>query len=438
MTDNPRFMTGFKSAPPAIAFLAALFFAAPASAHELTRSTSSWQVEENGRVSVRLILPEIRASFLPALAEKQNSRQNSRQNSQIIDRPAVFRALAAHAAASIGFAYKNQAREYQTCPLAGQPNVRPLTGGHVETRLAFVCPLLPAGTPVRLRMAALSGIWQGHLHFARIIYGDNQWEQVFTAASENAEFVLAPPAPVSPVSGFLAYLPIGGEHILTGWDHLAFLAVLLLLARRLHAALWAITGFTLGHSLTLGLAATGWLYVNVPLVEALIGYTILLAAVEGVARPAHIMPLAGLMLALAAAAVFSFAFLQPDPVISWQTALGASVFTLSYAALMNRPAPAFLLPAMAAVFGLIHGFGFASFLGESLAGGSALLPALAGFNIGVELGQIAAAVLLFAAAGLTLRAAGRYRAAGETFMRSASFCLLAGLGAYWFASRLIA
>lgn len=88
--------------------------------------------------------------------------------------------------------------------------------------------------------------------------------------------------PPEPTTGevFLAYLALGFEHILEGWDHLLFVFALLVLVRDLWRLVAAITAFTVAHSITLALAALGHLSVPGPPVEACIALSIVFLAVE--------------------------------------------------------------------------------------------------------------------------------------------------------------
>jgi len=145
------------------------------------------------------------------------------------------------------------------------------------------------------------------------------------------------------------FLVEGIRHLVTGYDHLAFLGVLLLaLARRragasmtlrlmLKRAFAVITAFTLAHSLTLGLAATGYIRLPSQPVEVAIALSVMIAALLNLSRGAadH----------------------------GWKLAFA---------------------------FGLVHGLGFAGALAE-LASGSIDLFALAAFNAGIETAQVAIA-----------------------------------------------
>jgi hydrogenase/urease accessory protein HupE len=146
------------------------------------------------------------------------------------------------------------------------------------------------------------------------------------------------------------YTVAGIEHILIGADHLLFVLCLMLIAGTFKRLLLTVTGFTLAHSITLSLATLDIFRLPSELVELLIALSILLLAVEIIKR-------------------------QKDQRQS---------FTWRYPV------------SVSAVFGLLHGFGFAVVLQELGLPAAMKVQALLFFNIGVELGQLAfiAAVLL--------------------------------------------
>jgi hypothetical protein len=136
-----------------------------------------------------------------------------------------------------------------------------------------------------------------------------------------------------------SYVTMGVKHILSGIDHLMFVAGLLLFVRSSRRLLFTITSFTLAHSLTLGVSALDLVHPPAGPVEVCIALSILLLAVE---------------------------------------------------ATRQRPTWTHRAPWMVAfVFGLLHGFGFASALAEVGLPPQHLLLALASFNVGVEVGQLA-------------------------------------------------
>lgn len=139
---------------------------------------------------------------------------------------------------------------------------------------------------------------------------------------------------------FAAFLRLGAEHVWLGFDHLMFLAGLLIVARDGRAVAVVITMFTVAHSLTLGLAALGVVRVRADGVELVIAASIVWVGVENLAR-------------------------RGEP-------RGRAVVAFG--------------------FGLVHGLGFAGVLRDlGLGGGWGALVPLAGFNLGVELGQLAVA-----------------------------------------------
>ncbi|MBI3145271.1 MAG: HupE/UreJ family protein, partial [Pseudogulbenkiania sp.] len=163
-------------------------------------------------------------------------------------------------------------------------------------------------------------------------------EAVHTGVSAIASTVEAAHAPVptkTNTSYLWRYFRLGMHHIARGWDHLLFLFGLLLLRLELCRVALVITAFTVAHSLTLGLAAAGW--ITPPLVWI-------------------------------------------EPTIA---------LTIAYVGLLNlRKRDERHGIALAFTFGLIHGFGFAGALAESAAAhalhGATFLLSLASFNLGIE------------------------------------------------------
>ncbi len=155
-------------------------------------------------------------------------------------------------------------------------------------------------------------------------------------------------------SELVTFMQLGFRHItnLGAMDHILFLLALAAIyrPRDWRNALWVVTAFTVGHSLTLALAVTGAMVLPIRLIEFLIPVTIVATCIENIiVRDRATAPLKG------------------------------------------RYRPVF-----AAVFGLVHGAGFADYL-RNLFVDRIALP-LFGFNVGIELGQIV--VLIFAAAFL--------------------------------------
>ena len=184
-----------------------------------------------------------------------------------------------------------------------------------------------------------------------------------------------------------AYLSHGIEHILFGFDHLLFVLGLVLIVRSIRMLLLTVTGFTVAHSITLSLATLGILHVPGPPVEACIALSILLLASE---------------------------------IVRLQR--GERSLTASWPW------------AVAFVFGLLHGLGFASALIDiGLPQGDIPL-ALFAFNAGVEVGQLAfiAAVL----GVMQLDKQFNMPALVEGRLRTVTAYGVGTVAAFWFVERL--
>jgi hypothetical protein len=194
------------------------------------------------------------------------------------------------------------------------------------------------------------------------------------------------PAHVRRPGVLVLFLELGVDHILTGFDHQAFLLALLVASRRVRSLVGVVTAFTLAHSITLAAAALGWVSLSPRFVELAIALSIAYVACDNLLRKEAHTP--------------------------WLEAFA---------------------------FGLLHGLGFAGFLGEALEGEPLIVTALLGFNLGVELGQLAlvsVAVLLLALLFRGRRARG---APGTGLVPPVARIVLsipvACAGFYWFAER---
>lgn len=230
-------------------------------------------------------------------------------------------------------------------------------------------------------------------------------------------------------SSLADYVLLGIEHLLTGWDHLAFVFALLLLAPRLRDVVALVTSFTVAHSLTLALSVLSIVKADAASTEALIAFSIALLGAENgwllSGRPRSV-PVVGVA---AFAALMSFG----GGAVSRITLAGLLVFCVCHFALLSRAKePSKSRIAVAFAFGLIHGFGFAGLMAEMDLPRARLASALFGFNIGVELGQLA----VVGAAWPVLRALRREKGGRfyPVFSEAAS-AAICGLGLFWFIVR---
>jgi len=213
---------------------------------------------------------------------------------------------------------------------------RPAAGagrGNLRYR-SFRCEADPAGTALRIHYPLFNPSVSTLVRISRLSGETHS----LVASPDDREVII--PAVESFGSIARDYLTLGVQHILGGYDHLLFLVCLLLIAGTGRRILVTITGFTIAHSVTLALSALGVVRVPVAPVEAAIALSIVFLAVEIVRG-------------------------DPD--------------SLTY----RYPI------AVAASFGLLHGFGFAAVLGETGLPQTEIPAALFFFNLGVEVGQIA-------------------------------------------------
>ena len=248
----------------------------------------------------------------------------------------------------------------------------------VALHLHYRCEATPAA--FQLRMPLLAELSVGHRHLAEVEPaapgGAPATTHVVFESSPTFEVGAQPASTSSQLAGSLFLMGI--EHILTGFDHLMFLFGVVLVAGTLRSVLFAVTAFTLAHSVTLGLATLGVWAPSPNLVEPAIALSIVYVGVEN--------------------------FFVRDGSRRW---------------LLTLP------------FGLIHGFGFAGALREISLPTSQVPLALVSFNLGVEAGQIAVLALVLPIL-FWLRRCDWFARRG---VRSAS-SLVALSGLVWFVQRV--
>lgn len=373
-------------------------------AHGRSLSYSNWHFTQPAgeTVSVSVRLPLLELSRLPiALPLEAMSRGQSGPDD-------VGRYLARHLTLE---------SPSGPCEITESPRARPTDEGWALYRWKLSCPASPETT---IRSRILLDVAPSHLHFARVTLGAaersgrgrivervlSEADQQWTLRTADAADPRVGDASDQQGSSFADYLLLGISHILSGWDHLAFVLALVLLAARLGEVARLITGFTLAHSLTLALAVLGWVHPQSGPVEAVIGFSVALIAAENgwmLAGRRAVVPaiaLAGL-LALAAMAFAGVGQLTP------LTLIGLAVFCFCHFGLLRRSAsPNLHRSALAFAFGLVHGFGFAGVLADMTLPTSRLAPALLGFNIGVEIGQLGVVAMIWPLLVLLRRASG--------------------------------
>lgn len=186
----------------------------------------------------------------------------------------------------------------------------------------------------------------------------------------------------SAMERFGEFFKLGVEHILTGYDHLLFLFALLAVTHSFWPAIKIITFFTVAHSITLACAGLNIIELPSRFVEPFIAMTIIYVGLENIIRGEH-----------------------PK---------GRHWLTFA--------------------FGLGHGFGFASVLREMeiTSGDTGILAPLLSFNLGIETGQIAVAIIVLP----IIWRLNNQSAIADKFLKGCSL-LVSLMGAYWLYDRLM-
>jgi hypothetical protein len=188
-----------------------------------------------------------------------------------------------------------------------------------------------------------------------------------------------------------AYLRLGIEHILTGVDHLMFVLGLLLLVGPNWRLVKAVSAFTVAHSITLALAALGFVHFPSAIIEALVALSIVFVACE-------LVPVRG----------------RPETLTHrhpWLIAFG---------------------------FGLLHGLAFAGALAEVGLPRGEESQALLLFNVGVEIGQLTFIGAALGAMALIRLVRDRLPVDSGVFARVTPAYVIGSFAAYWLIERILA
>jgi hydrogenase/urease accessory protein HupE len=250
--------------------------------------------------------------------------------------------------------------------------------------LRFALTVASSRAPGRIQVDTILFPYDGNHQTFVNVYEDGalRYQDILDARRAATEYYAGAWQGVGAV--LATFIPAGAEHILIGPDHLLFLLGLLLLGGAARRLALIVTAFTLGHSVTLSMAALDVYAPPASIVEPLIALSIVLVGVDNLL-------------------------------------VGAAPST-------GRD----LRPWMAALFGLVHGFGFASVLKEFGLPRQALGWSLFGFNVGVELGQLAVVV----PCALALAALDRVSAMARARVAMVGSVVVVAAGVYWFVQRV--
>ncbi len=253
----------------------------------------------------------------------------------------------------------------------------------VDLEATYTCVTAPGA--LAIEASFLDDLPRGHRHVVHVVSGAAVVDDVLHSRKKRVELRVDPkgrapsaePKPWRSIAG--GFFLQGIEHILTGYDHLAFLFGLILVRGRLKSVLAMVTAFTLAHSVTLALAVLGVFAPSPSFTEPAIALSVAYVGVEN--------------------------FIVKDVKNRWR---------------------------ITAPFGFIHGFGFAGALGQIALPRPQLPLALFTFNLGVEAGQLGVLALALPLVMLARRAPW-FERWGVKVLSAA----IVALGLVWFVSRII-
>jgi HupE/UreJ protein len=381
----------------------------PAFAHTRSETHSAWQIQGTA-VHLQFTVPDLESMRITADGDMPSVEQ-------------LGRYVADHVGALSGD---------QACKMAEGPRPVAAAPGYRRYEFAFECP---DADNIKVSSSAWFELVESHTDFAQIQTDRGDFiEQLITKDQQTLDVSASAASPLQN-AGFLEFMQMGIMHIFTGVDHMSFMLGLVLISRRVRDLLFVVTGFTLGHSLTLGLAVTGILRPEAQYIDALVALTIALIGAENLGDSTHkplfvALAMGGMLFVMALAQYLGAPVTMPMLLL-----IGGGLFSANYLMLTGhlRDAARVRL-VMTLVFGLIHGFGFASNLLEMKLPSGRLTELLLGFNLGVEIGQVTVVMgaILFAHLMVKVRLG-----VPRPILTDVAASFLVGEGLYWFLGRTV-
>ena len=394
------------------------FLLSPLNAHYFSESFSKWNVVDN----------KVEANF--SLLTLESTRIFQVENYQKImfeenlSETDVFKIYLSQ--------HLKVTSEGKSCSLVDEIKELNSQEGSLNLSLNFECP---SNKEIKIINNALFNLVQSHIHIARIYIDNNLYTEKALFFNDQSIDLNEEKENNSFSNSFYKFFSLGLDHILSGYDHLLFILGLLLLVTNLKRLLLVITGFTIGHSLTLSLSVINIIQVKSSLVEALIGYTIMFVGLEYLYKENNDHRVSMIFITTLSLLLLIFGNLI-NPNFPYFLISGILLFSLGYFYLLkNLNSENNLLSIITIIFGLIHGFGFGGFLLGSKISSENIFSGLLGFNLGVEVGQIifVLLILLIYKLLMTLKITKIIEV-----MKNLSFFAVVFFGFFFFIQRLIA
>ena len=380
----------------------------PAQAHTRSESHSSWVIDK-GLVRTTVTFPD---------QEAQNITRG---------RPPSDAEIVAYLTPRIGVAAGGEA-----CRPTVPGRMLEAATGYRRSEYVFDCL---TDKNLVLRFDAFFDLVPSHVDIAQLQLADGDVvEQLFMQSDRRFDLTASQGGSYKS-AGFIDFVKMGIMHIFTGLDHMSFLLGLVLISRRLRDLVYVVSGFTLGHSITLALAVTGIIRPHAQYIDALVALTIALVGVENIVvsleKPTKLALSTGGFLLVMALLSFSGIGVLPPALL-----LGAAIFSAAYLLISGQlHESGRLRMVVTTIFGLIHGFGFAADLLEAKLPPEKLAQILFGFNVGVEVGQL---TIVLAVSGLVMFARRIHLATPRPITVDVLGSSLIAEGVAWFLSRSFA
>jgi hypothetical protein len=384
-----------------------LAWAAGAQAHVRSESHSVWEINGTG-IDLVMTIPAVESGKLTPSGSQPSDEE-----------------LKAYVGARV-----YPSGDGERCLLVPPVTVLSARPGFRKLDFTFKCR---SAHNLEIHSGAFFDVVRSHVNFAQIQNASTGEfvEQLITYERQTVQVTDGEESKLQ-TAGFLDFVRMGVMHIFTGIDHMSFLLGLVLISRRARDLIFVVTGFTVGHSLTLALAVTGVIRPHAEYIDAMVALTITLIGLENLAvqtrRPGYFAAgLGGLLVAMTLARVLGFGEL---PAL---LTLGAGVFLANYLLVSGHIEDAGRLRlVITLVFGLIHGFGFAAGLLSEPLPVERLAELLVGFNLGVEVGQL---TLVVGLASLVFALSKMKWTLPRPVVVDVAATFLVGIGMFWFITR---
>ena len=353
-----------------------------ARAHEVSATVADFAVED-GRLTFELrmnVEAFIAGVDLDTVVDTNDSDRSDQYDALRLLAPDVFAPqIEDWAAAWLNGSFMATTRDAPLTLVLDAVRVEPVGNAELPRETALV---LSAALPESAR--AITVVWpDGAGALVLRQFGvDDPYTGYIEGGTDSGPINLAGGNTMSASEAFWSYVPVGFDHIIPkGLDHILFVLGLFFFSTRMGPLIWQVSAFTVAHTITLALAALDLVRVPGEIVEPLIAASIVFVAVENIWAAGR------------------FSRLRPVVIFG---------------------------------FGLLHGLGFASVLADFGLPSNQFVPALIGFNVGVEVGQLAVIAVAFLLTAYWFGNRAWYRA----MISMPASVLIAAVGAYWFVERV--